>query len=382
LKPDFLPEPQATQIDRASIRKANLQALQALKGEISAPVVVSSIAETAVEETQPKEDETTTQNDQKESPLLQLEDDKVIRDNEDAMSIEETNEIPMPPPPTAFIPERDQIDLEFSVVVKSDDQTRGVKRKLDEMEIADAAEDDTVLEEEEEAENATLALKVNPDGTVDQTDTIRLWEPGYKERYYRQKFKADVSDDELRRRIAKHYVEGLMWVLHYYYQGAPSWQWYYPFHFAPFASDFEDIQSFDIKFEKGEPFKPFEQLMGVFPPASRQHIPVPLQHLMVDETSPIIDFYPATFDIDMNGKRMAWQGVALLPFIDQTRLLAAVKPEYSKLDAEERKRNSWGNSELFVSELHPLFATMLSLYGRKRKGQVRFIMLMRLVLIV
>jgi len=162
-----------------------------------------------------------------------------------------------------------------------------------------------------------------------------------------------------------------MWVLHYYYQGAPSWQWYYPFHFAPFASDFEDIQSFDIKFEKGEPFKPFEQLMGVFPPASRQHIPVPLQHLMVDETSPIIDFYPATFEIDMNGKRMAWQGVALLPFIDQTRLLAAVKPEYSKLDAEERKRNSWGNSELFVSELHPLFATMLSLYGRKRKGQIQ-----------
>lgn len=47
----------------------------------------------------------------------------------------------------------------------------------------------------------------------------------------------------------------------------PSWKWYYPYHFAPFAADFEDVDKMDIKFEIGHPFKPFEQLMGVFPPA-------------------------------------------------------------------------------------------------------------------
>lgn len=47
----------------------------------------------------------------------------------------------------------------------------------------------------------------------------------------------------------------------------PSWQWYYPYHFAPFAADFTDVEQMDIKFNLGQPFKPFEQLMSVFPAA-------------------------------------------------------------------------------------------------------------------
>ena len=61
---------------------------------------------------------------------------------------------------------------------------------------------------------------------------------------------------------------------------------------------------------------------------------------MTDEDSPILDFYPETFQIDMNGKKMAWQGVALLPFIDETRLLEAMAVEYPNLTEDEKRRQS------------------------------------------
>lgn len=53
--------------------------------------------------------------------------------------------------------------------------------------------------------------------------------------------------------------------------------------------------------------------------------------------SPIIDFYPIDFKIDLNGKKFAWQGVALLPFVDEARLFKALEPYYGDLTEAESK---------------------------------------------
>ena len=103
---------------------------------------------------------------------------------------------------------------------------------------------------------------------------------------------------------------------------------------------------------------------------SRKHLPEPLQGLMINEDSPILDFYPADFDIDMNGKKMAWQGVALLPFIDQTRLLTALSSKEEELTDDEKRRNRWGDNVMFVAESNRLYDMLCGLYTLKSAGKV------------
>jgi len=78
----------------------------------------------------------------------------------------------------------------------------------------------------------------------------------------------------------------------------------------------------DIKFSTGtKPFNPLEQLMAVFSAASGTFLPKAWRGLMNEPTSPILDFYPSDFCVDLNGKKFAWQGVTLLPFVEENRLL-------------------------------------------------------------
>ncbi|KAI6151807.1 putative strand exchange protein [Pisolithus tinctorius] len=348
--------------NRAAIRLANMSAAEMLKAQLgglmpvkpsasaSAPVT-ATITTTEIQRT--TSESITESSDDFELPGLGNSSSSMIIDVGRDNTVEESAEAKSP-------------DVSFA-------SSAGTKRKHSEVEAEDAeldAEEDVVVEEEETSadEEPSYALVVRADGSVEQADNVRLWESGYKERYYQQKFGVPTSDADFRKKITYLYAEGLAWVLHYYYQGTPSWQWYYPYHFAPFASDFEDLHELKLDFTLGSPFKPYEQLMGVFPPASRKHIPAVFHDLMMSPDSPIIDFYPTSFQIDMNGKKMVWQGVALLPFIDETRLLDAMKDGYAALTEDEVRRNSWGTNVIYVSDEHRLYPFFESLYG-KRKGK-------------
>ena len=94
-----------------------------------------------------------------------------------------------------------------------------------------------------------------------------------QDRYYRQKLELDPSKESDLRKAVKAYVEGLHWVLEYYYRGVASWSWYYPYHYAPMASDLKDLGSISIHFDRGQPLTAFQQLLAVLPAASYKLLP-------------------------------------------------------------------------------------------------------------
>ncbi|KAK8035625.1 hypothetical protein PG993_010620 [Apiospora rasikravindrae] len=104
----------------------------------------------------------------------------------------------------------------------------------------------------------------------------------------------------------------------------------------------------DVDFQLGQPFRPYEQLMGVLPDRSKSIVPTVYHPLMTDPKSPIIDFYPRDFELDMNGKKMEWEAIVKIPFIDEKRLLSAMATKNDLLSADEKARNDFGVSLKFT----------------------------------
>ncbi|KKF94652.1 5'-3' exoribonuclease 2 [Ceratocystis platani] len=210
-----------------------------------------------------------------------------------------------------------------------------------------------------------------PSQPEEPVDPVRLWEDGYADRYYEAKFHKDPRDVSFRQSVAESYMEGLAWVLLYYFQGCPSWEWYYPYHYAPFAQDFTNISNMKIGFTPGRIARPFEQLMSVLPAGSRHALPEVFHDLMLNEESDIIDFYPEDFEVDLNGKKMAWQGVALLPFIDMPRLLKSVQAKYPELSEADKLRNQPGREVLILCDKneHGVYDDItINFYSKKKKN--------------
>ena len=100
---------------------------------------------------------------------------------------------------------------------------------------------------------------------------------GLQDRYYRDKLEIDPRDPAAVRGAVEAFVQGLNWVLEYYYRGVVSWGWFYPFHYSPMISDMTDLAGITCSFERGQPFSPYQQLLAVLPAASSKLLPKPYQ---------------------------------------------------------------------------------------------------------
>uniref|UniRef100_A0A0D9XP87 Xrn1 helical domain-containing protein n=1 Tax=Leersia perrieri TaxID=77586 RepID=A0A0D9XP87_9ORYZ len=154
--------------------------------------------------------------------------------------------------------------------------------------------------------------------------------------------------------------------------GSPGWksgffkEKYYPFYYAPFASDVKGLSKFKISFTLDKPLRPFDQLMAVLPP--ERHVSSSAMHyspisfalsksysrLMDCEESVIQTYYLSELDIDTDGKRFLWQGIAKLPFIDVKLLLSVTKEAEKELGVHEMRRNTIRQDKIFLRSSNAL----------------------------
>ena len=237
--------------------------------------------------------------------------------------------------------------------------------------VGDDEEDE---EEDEESQLAVLRVVKQYDSaqTIDltraeaQAEMDRQYEEKFqewKDKYYEGKFEWTRKNDTELTKLCENYVQGLQWVLYYYYRGVASWPWFYQYHYSPMISDVIKGLKADVNFKLGQPFHPYEQLMGVLPDRSKKIVPVVYHDLMTNPNSPIIDFYPRDFELDMNGKKMEWEAVVKIPFIEEGRLLAAMAPKNALLSADEKFRNEFGVTLKFTHDPEISFTYPSSLVG-------------------
>lgn len=166
----------------------------------------------------------------------------------------------------------------------------------------------------------------------------------YREDYYKTLF-PDVDIKS----ICLDYIEGMQWVITYYTRRVPCWNWCYKYNHAPLARDlakyFKDFRF--TNYPESYPNDPFQQLLSILSSKNHDLIPSPLDTLMTSKNSPLYEYYPDTFTIDVSGKRKAWEGKAILPIIDQKLLKETYKSVIDKVDTRVTYLNKHGKAVIY-----------------------------------
>lgn len=196
--------------------------------------------------------------------------------------------------------------------------------------------------------NYPIYMRIKKNSAEARID-IRNPDHQWRRRYYKETMHMQPTQSNIDE-VCFKYLQGLVWVLTYYYKGCDSWSWYYPHHHAPSIYDLNNFIANpekwkSLKLVKGKPYKPFEQLMLVLPFKSRHLLPKGARSLMTSQ-SPIAQYYPEQYEVDPIFRRFYWQCSPILPPIDDKE----VKNELAKkkLTTEEQHRNRTTGATIFI----------------------------------
>jgi len=203
----------------------------------------------------------------------------------------------------------------FIITLAEKEEQQGIE----EMKIRSKQEKKLHYKNEEEKLNAIPLLERNVE------HYINIGEIGWQERYYKELFHIDITD-ERKRQICINYLEGLEWNFKYYTNGCPDWTWKYKYSYPPLLEDLAKyIPYFDttfIEIQKDAPVLPLVQLSYVLPRNSLDLLPKHIYEKLIIEHS---DWYRLDFEIQWAYCKYFWESHIILPEIDINILNKIIK---------------------------------------------------------
>lgn len=174
------------------------------------------------------------------------------------------------------------------------------------------------------------------------SDNITDWTIRYYKHYYNN------NPEDIYPNMVKNYMIGLKWVIMYYLDKCPAWDWYYTYDHAPFLTDMvrdkniiEEVFT-RLVFNTGTPLSPFEQLLTILPKQSAYLLPEKLRIIMTNPKGSAAHLYPTKFELDMINKKKYWMCTPILPKLE-INLIRKIFEKYSKLlSSDLRTLNSVG----------------------------------------
>ncbi|KAL3310197.1 5'-3' exoribonuclease 1 [Cichlidogyrus casuarinus] len=182
----------------------------------------------------------------------------------------------------------------------------------------------------------------------------------HRRNYYQSKLQIDIDTSEgenLLNELVRDYIRMLQWIMFYYYSAVADWDFFYHYHYAPFALDLPLFTKQFLQMEQklnwcdfnqqSKPVLPFTQQLLIFPPASAYLVPEIFRDLMTSLDSPLAKYFPLSYETDLNGKQASWESVVLIPFLDKMLLVNSMQPLLTDLSPSEEERNVHGSHLMY-----------------------------------
>jgi len=195
-------------------------------------------------------------------------------------------------------------------------------------------------------QNDPFITKCMLDQTGDKFDITK-----YRKLYYKNKYgRPDPTVASV-----KQYIDGLLFVLRYYFDSIPSYTWFYPYHYSPFASDIADVMERHYKedkniFIKTTPMMPLQQLFCILPPNSSSLLPEKLASKMNIDDKDIGEYMSTDLELDSDFKKNDWEYILKIPNIDLNKFLYVFDKLENTFTQQEKKRNVRGKIYVYYTE--------------------------------